>query len=130
MFSTNGRTGQVFRRPLVNELRELVFDAIQAHIDWDSELLVRGQFCGSEGNKPFKRRSINFERACDPALACDHHRSNSRLPTPPLLTRPSPSKDLSSSTTTRAGGFNTQTNREATTSANTSINLDYGGSPW
>ena len=59
----------------------MVFDAIQAHIDWDSELLVRGQFCGSEGNKPFRKRSINFERAAVQRLACDYHRADSRPPT-------------------------------------------------
>ncbi|QDV37414.1 protein DpdH [Tautonia plasticadhaerens] len=47
---------------LVNELRDLVFEAVQAHIDWDSELLVRSSISQKSGMKPFKRVSVNFHR--------------------------------------------------------------------
>jgi hypothetical protein len=43
---------------LTRDLRELVYDAVYNHVDWDAELLVRRVFAGS--GKPFKPTSVQF----------------------------------------------------------------------
>ncbi|GIV03594.1 MAG: hypothetical protein KatS3mg015_2424 [Fimbriimonadales bacterium] len=43
----------------LNDLRGIVFWAVQAYIDWDSERLTRGLLSGSSSG-PFQRSSINF----------------------------------------------------------------------
>jgi hypothetical protein len=50
--------GEMSQR-LANELRSLLYRAVDAHIDWDSEFLLAGRFRG-EG-APFTGRSIGFE---------------------------------------------------------------------
>ncbi|WP_119461081.1 protein DpdH [Rhodospirillaceae bacterium SYSU D60014] len=46
----------------VDKLRPLLFDAIADAIDWDDIGLERTRFCGTEGVRPFRRRSITFTR--------------------------------------------------------------------
>lgn len=46
----------------VDKLRPLLFDAIADAIDWDDIGLERSRFCGTEGARPFRRRSITFTR--------------------------------------------------------------------
>jgi hypothetical protein len=46
---------------LVTYIREVLFPAIRARINWDAELLLPGHFAGS-GGKPFQGRSLNFVR--------------------------------------------------------------------
>jgi hypothetical protein len=55
------QNGAQLPQTLVNDLREWLFPALRAHINWDTELLLQGQFCGT-GGKPFQGRSINFVR--------------------------------------------------------------------
>lgn len=54
--------GGAVPQPLVHELREALFPAIREHINWDAELLLRGQFAEATGNKPFRQTSITFVR--------------------------------------------------------------------
>jgi hypothetical protein len=43
---------------LTNHLRGLLYDAITLHVDWDSALLLKGDFCGG---KDFSQTHINFQ---------------------------------------------------------------------
>jgi hypothetical protein len=45
-----------------DKLRPLLFEAIADSIDWDDLGLERSTFCGTEGARPFRRRSITFTR--------------------------------------------------------------------
>jgi hypothetical protein len=55
------QNGAQLPQTLVNDLREWLFPALRARINWDAELLLQGYFCGT-GGKPFQGRSINFLR--------------------------------------------------------------------
>jgi hypothetical protein len=55
------QNGAQLPQTLVNDLREWLFPAIRAYINWDAELLLQGHFCGT-GGRPFQGRSINFLR--------------------------------------------------------------------
>jgi hypothetical protein len=52
--------GETLSQAIVNALRKPIFDSVQARINWDAELLVKGFFCGD--GRPFKRTSVNFHR--------------------------------------------------------------------
>ena len=60
-WSSGWRNGGKLPQNLVNALREAVFDAVKARINWDAEILVEGFFSGQEPKKPFRQRSVNFE---------------------------------------------------------------------
>ncbi|MBE9111422.1 hypothetical protein IQ273_18620 [Nodosilinea sp. LEGE 07298] len=53
------RTGTQLPQKVANELRSKIFSAIDARIDWDAELILRGHVI----DKLFKQRNINFENA-------------------------------------------------------------------
>lgn len=46
----------------VDKLRPMLFEAISDAIDWDEIGLERTRFCGNDGPRPFRRRSIIFTR--------------------------------------------------------------------
>lgn len=54
------KDGGLDRAP--DKLRPLLFDAIADSIDWDDLGWERSTFCGTEGARPFRRRSITFTR--------------------------------------------------------------------
>ncbi len=48
---------------LTQDLRVALFNAINSRINWDAEILVEGHFSSTtDPKKPFRQRSINFER--------------------------------------------------------------------
>jgi len=55
----------------VDKLRPLLFDAIADAIDWDDIGLERTSFCGTEGARPFRRRSVTFTRQGTKGLPSD-----------------------------------------------------------
>ena len=55
------QNGSSLPQTLAQEVRELMFANIDSRIDWDSELLLQGQFSGKNSKKAFKQKSINFQ---------------------------------------------------------------------
>jgi len=54
--------GGVLEQRLTTTLRELVYEAIEEAIDWDGEMLERSSFASATANRPFRQRSIHFQR--------------------------------------------------------------------
>ncbi len=55
-------SGAVLEQRLTTTLRELVYEALEEAIDWDGEMLERSSFAGATANRPFRQRSIHFQR--------------------------------------------------------------------
>ncbi|GAB6179920.1 hypothetical protein JCM14036_12390 [Desulfotomaculum defluvii] len=55
----NWANGQsLLSQKITQELREIVYQSVTNHIDWDGEILLGGFFKGD--SKPFRRTSVNF----------------------------------------------------------------------
>ncbi len=55
------QNGAVLPQSVTNDLREGVYYAIENRIDWDSALLLKGEFASATSTAPFRQRSINFK---------------------------------------------------------------------